>query len=155
MADLGSIGELHKQFYTVNAETNPAIEVLTLQGHEDLTIDAVPDNVVIGDLLDGAATPHNIIVNYDLTGDPVTGDYHISGTVLEEDVVSPLERTVVAHRRDTGKVIGTTISDPTTGAFTINIASFSGECYVIALDDHSDINYNALIVDKLWPKPVI
>lgn len=84
------------------------------------------------------------------TGDytPSTGpfsDYagRISG-IVKDDAGSTASRIVRAYRRDTGAMIGSSVSDPSTGAYTIDCAE-AIECSVICLDDSAGATYNDLI----------
>ena len=62
----------------------------------------------------------------------------------------PVAREVRAYRRDTGKYLATATSD-VSGNFTLNIPDYSGQCYVVALDDDASPDYNALIIDRVVP----
>jgi len=69
----------------------------------------------------------------------------ISGTV--RDASGALcSRTVNAHSRATGMLLGTAISDPVTGVYSIGAAE---TCYVVVLDSTGD--YDALILDRINP----
>lgn len=57
----------------------------------------------------------------------------VFGTVLD-DVGAPAERTLRAYRRDTGALVGSAVSNATTGAYTVNCSS-TQECSVLCLDD--------------------
>lgn len=70
-----------------------------------------------------------------------------SGTVADS-TNNPVARTVNAHLRSTGALMGTTTSDETTGAFTVETVN-TGAHYLVALDD--DLNENALIFDNVIP----
>lgn len=67
----------------------------------------------------------------------------IAGTVLDS-IGSAAARTVRAYRRDTGALAGSTTSNGTTGAYSMNIATLD-ECSVICLDDSGGTLENDLI----------
>ena len=74
----------------------------------------------------------------------------ISGTVKENG--TNVARTVRAYCRLTGECLGQTVSNASTGAFSINARGKTDNCYVVALDDLTDaINYNAVIYDLVIP----
>lgn len=78
---------------------------------------------------------------------PVTA---LSGTVKQNG--TPVARTVRAYHRKTGKVLGETVSDGTTGAFSILAQGSTDYCYVVALDDLTAApDYNAGIFDLVIP----
>lgn len=73
------------------------------------------------------------------------GQALISGTV--RDASGALcSRTVNAHSRTTGRLVGTAVSDPVTGVYSIGAAE---TCYVVVLDSTGD--YDALILDRINP----
>lgn len=73
------------------------------------------------------------------------GQTVISGTV--RDASGALcSRTVNAHSRATGRLVGTAVSDPVTGGYSIGAAE---TCYVVVLDSTGD--YDALILDRINP----
>jgi hypothetical protein len=73
------------------------------------------------------------------------GQAMISGTV--RDASGALcSRTVNAHSRATGRLLGTAVSDPVTGVYSIGAAE---TCYVVVLDSTGD--YDALILDRINP----
>lgn len=57
----------------------------------------------------------------------------ISGTIYD-NANNPCSRTVRAYRRDTGEFISSTVSNPSTGRYSIDV-SHTGEINVVALDD--------------------
>lgn len=69
----------------------------------------------------------------------------VSGTVTDASGAL-CSRTVNAHSRATGRLIGTAVSDPVTGAYSIGV---SETCYVVVLDSTGD--YDALILDRIDP----
>lgn len=69
----------------------------------------------------------------------------VSGVVLDAGG-NPAERTVRAHSRATGTLLGSTVSNPTTGAYSM---SASEECYIVCLDSGAVLN--ALIQDRVIP----
>lgn len=73
--------------------------------------------------------------------------YTISGLV-RDDSGSFVIRTVRLYRRDTGALVAETSSNGTTGVFTFSNPE-DREYYVVALDDVSGTQYNALIYDKV------
>lgn len=69
----------------------------------------------------------------------------VSGTVT--DATGALcSRVVRAHSRATGRLLGTAVSDPVTGVYSIGAPE---QCYVVVLDSTGD--YDALILDRLDP----
>jgi len=69
----------------------------------------------------------------------------VSGTVT--DATGALcARTVNVHSRATGRLLGTAVSDPVTGVYSIGAAE---PCYVVVLDSTGD--YDALILDRIDP----
>jgi len=79
---------------------------------------------------------------------PEYHQYYFSGTVLAQGV--PAEREVLAYRRDTGELVGTTASVSGTGAFYLE-TTHSGDHYVVCLDDSAGDVYNALVYDYIVP----
>jgi hypothetical protein len=71
----------------------------------------------------------------------------ITGNV-KNDANANAARTVRAYRRDTGVLSGSTVSDGTTGNFSI-ISDYAGEHTVIALDDDAGTAYNVLAYDRV------
>ena len=55
-------------------------------------------------------------------------------------------RRVFVHSRATGRLLGTAVSDPTTGTYEI---AAEEECYIVCLD--STDSFNAKIVDGVDP----
>lgn len=72
---------------------------------------------------------------------------YITGNV-KNDANANVARTVRAYRRDTGVLSGSTVSDGTTGNFSI-ITDYAGEHTVIALDDDAGTAYNVLAYDRV------
>ena len=68
----------------------------------------------------------------------------ISGTV-RDDAGNLCARTVRAYDRATGMLIGSTVSDAVTGAYTLP-TRVDTECSVVCLDDSAGATYNDLIV---------
>ena len=100
-----------------------------------------------------------LLLHGDITGDPnwesatvmsptqahPEGLASVSGTVT--DATGALcSRVVHAHSRATGRLLGTAISDPVTGVYSIGAPE---QCYVVVLDSTGD--YDALILDRLDP----
>ncbi len=75
--------------------------------------------------------------------------YAVSGSV-HDHAGAACARTVRLHRRDTGAVLGDAVSNETTGAFAIE-TDYLGDCYMVAFDDDSGADYNALIFDRVTP----
>ena len=69
----------------------------------------------------------------------------VSGTVTDASGAL-CSRTVNAHSRTTGRLLGTAVSDPVTGVYSIGV---SETCYVVVLDSTGD--YDALILDRISP----
>jgi hypothetical protein len=57
----------------------------------------------------------------------------VSGTIIDANA-QPVVRTVRVYRRDTGALLGETVSNITTGAWSLTDA-FTGEVNVVMLDD--------------------
>jgi len=72
----------------------------------------------------------------------------ISGTVTD-DGGNPVARIVRIHHRETGTLLGETVSDATTGAYSVDIDT-NDEVYRVALDDDAGTVYNDLI-DRVIP----
>lgn len=66
---------------------------------------------------------------------------------------NPVARTVRAFARDTGAVIGATVSSPVDGSYHIytNVQTGRRECTVVEYDDASGEQYNARIYDRVIP----
>lgn len=75
------------------------------------------------------------------------GFAQVSGVVLDVDG-DPAARTVRAYRRDTGALIGSAESDPTTGEYVIDCPT-GDEVNVICLDDTAGTVENDLILRTL------
>jgi hypothetical protein len=59
--------------------------------------------------------------------------YTVSGAALDTNG-NGVSRTMRAYRRDTGALVGTTNTNPSTGAYTVNV-THDGEVQVVLLDD--------------------
>lgn len=76
---------------------------------------------------------------------PAEGASVVSGTV--RDAAGALcSRTVNVHARASGRLLGTAVSDPTTGVFEIGATE---QCYAVVLDSTGVLN--SLILDRLDP----
>lgn len=73
----------------------------------------------------------------------------LSGTVKDASGANAA-RTVRAYRRDTGVLVGSVVSNGTSGAFSVD-TSYSGEHTVIALDDDVGDSLNAIVFDRVVP----
>lgn len=69
--------------------------------------------------------------------------------VVRDDTNTPCSRTVRAYRRDTGALVGSTVSDATLGTYRIGCPTLD-EVYRIVLDDSGGTLYNDLI-DRVIP----
>lgn len=88
----------------------------------------------------GIAYPGNQVFTSVLS---LASPVYLSGTVLD-DAGSPCARTVRAYRRDTGALIGSTTSNATTGAWSIQ--GIDGvESQIVCLDDGAGTTHNDLI----------
>ena len=65
--------------------------------------------------------------------------------VVTDDTGAACARTVRAYDRATGALLGSTTSDPATGAYTLPTRADT-ECSVVCLDDSAGATYNDLIV---------
>jgi hypothetical protein len=79
---------------------------------------------------------------------PSSATHYFSGTVSAQG--SPVERMVLAYRRDTGELVGTATSVSGTGTFYLE-TTHSGDHYVVCLDDTAGDVYNALVYDYIIP----
>jgi hypothetical protein len=75
------------------------------------------------------------------------GSGTITGTITESGV--GVARTVRIHHRATGTLLGETVSDAVTGAYSVPIDT-NDEIYRVVLDDVSGTVYNDLI-DRVIP----
>jgi len=75
---------------------------------------------------------------------------YFDGYVFEES--SPVQRTLNLHRRDTGKKVNTTVSNPA-GYYYMD-TTLSGMHYIVALDAPEDPLYNDLIIGSAYPTPI-
>lgn len=73
----------------------------------------------------------------------------LSGTV-RDDAGALCARTVRAYLRSSGALVGSTTSDAGTGIYSINTQTLA-EHTVVALDDASGTQYNALVLDRITP----
>lgn len=73
------------------------------------------------------------------------GQAVVSGVIYDADG-NLCSRRVFVHSRNTGRLLGTAMSDPVTGVYEI---AAEEECYVVCLD--STGNYNAKIIDGVDP----
>jgi hypothetical protein len=69
--------------------------------------------------------------------------FFMSGYVKEKGI--PVVRTVRAYRRDTGELVDSTISDPSTGYYYL-VTTYSGGHSIVCLDDDYGLSYNDLII---------
>lgn len=76
--------------------------------------------------------------------------YTITGTVKVAGQFA--ERRVMAHNRSTGELLGTTLSNPVTGEYTITIDAVSAEtCFVTILENEAEQKYSSVIRDFVTP----
>jgi len=71
--------------------------------------------------------------------------FFMSGYVKEKGV--PVTRTVRAYRRDTGELVHSTTSDPSTGYYYLQ-TTYSGVHSIVCLDDDEGEVYNDLIIGR-------
>lgn len=74
---------------------------------------------------------------------------YLSGTV-KDGTNTPCARTVRAYDRVTGLLSGSTVSDASTGVFTVTTQTVNPHT-VIVLDDDAGTAYNALVFDNVVP----
>jgi len=86
----------------------------------------------------GGATPFNFFGGYG----------SVSGTVTN-DAAAPVARKVRVFDRHTGKLIGETVSDATTGAYTISNLRVGLLVTVIFYDNEAGVQYNAVVYDRV------
>ena len=77
--------------------------------------------------------------------------YYISGNVLEN--ITPVNRVVNIHRRDSGELIKSVESDGDGGYFYAT-TTYSGSHYVVCIDDAAGLDYNDLIYGNIFPTTV-
>jgi hypothetical protein len=77
-----------------------------------------------------------------------TDTYYFDGYV--EEYGTGVDRTVRAHRRDTGELVGETTSSGVDGYFFLETL-YSGTQYIICLDDLAGESFNAIIYDLMVP----
>jgi hypothetical protein len=82
---------------------------------------------------------------YEYTLDEIAASF--TGTVYEVGV--PVARTVRAHNRSTGALTQEVTSDGSTGAFTFDSLESGVEYYIVALDNDTGEDYNAIIYDRI------
>lgn len=81
---------------------------------------------------------------------PAATEKFLTGTVKENGVA--VARKVRAYHRATGRVLGETTSNTSTGAFSLSSVGWTDNCYVVALDDLTVApDYNAVIYDLVIP----
>jgi hypothetical protein len=74
---------------------------------------------------------------------------YISGTV-RDDQGNPAKRKVFAFDRSNGALAGKTDSSEVDGTFRIDFGAMQlTKCFVVALDDDLNVEYNALIIDRI------
>jgi hypothetical protein len=74
--------------------------------------------------------------------------YKLAGTVKLS--VTPLQRTVRAHKSADGAVLGTAVSNAETGYFEIT-TDYTQECYVVCFDDPASPDLQSIIYDRVFP----
>jgi hypothetical protein len=126
MADLGVIGEAYIE--PILTSTIPNLPTASTTGA--VSLDATSFSPILTLL-----TPLG------------TGAYSITGTVKNSSLAF-VARTVIAADRDTGIIYDKVTSDPTTGAFTLNVPNVT--CVVYCLPDPAD-GVNAEIFDLIVP----
>lgn len=118
-------------------------------------VGTLPDPLVVA-LLDTAAAQ-------DISLNPITGvpfgayaalPYRqnwksVSGNI-KNDAGANTARRVYLFRRGTGELVGSTVSDPTTGAYSIASPYPADEHMRIVLDDDAGVLYNDRI-DRVFP----
>lgn len=72
----------------------------------------------------------------------------ISGTVKEG--LPGVARQLLAYRRDNFELIGKVISNGD-GSFSLALGGYTGQIFVVALDDAAGADYNAQIFDRVVP----
>lgn len=75
--------------------------------------------------------------------------YELSGTV-SDDTGALCARTVRAYRRIDGMLVGSAVSDTTTGAYTITTSTTDAHTLIV-LDDAAGTQHNALVLDNVTP----
>ena len=74
--------------------------------------------------------------------------FYISGYVKEG--ITPINRQIYAHNRDTGALVCSTTSSGVGGYFYCE-TTYSGAHYVVCLDDEFGASYNDLIYGNIYP----
>lgn len=81
-------------------------------------------------------------------GFPAIVFYELTGPAVTDDSGAPAQRAIWALRRDTMVPIANTLSDATTGDWSI-LTAYTGEVLVLCLDDASGTQYNLLAFDRV------
>lgn len=98
---------------------------------------------------DRSLSDADLLRMYTLGNTGVLAENRVSGSVLVDGVAVGNVRVNV-HRRDTGAVLGTVLSD-NAGFFDCYVGSYSGHVYAVAIDTVSGKNYNAQVFDLITP----
>ena len=79
---------------------------------------------------------------------PTRPYYKVAGAIIEAG--SPAARTVRVHNRSTGALVTSKVSDSEDGSFEITYVP-NESLYIVALDNDTGDDYNALIYDRVLP----
>jgi hypothetical protein len=82
---------------------------------------------------------------------PANEIYYFSGYVKEVD--TPVSREVYCYRRDTGELIGSTTSSG--DGYYYLPTTYSGEHFIVALDDDAGTQYNLAALDRMAPADIV
>lgn len=77
--------------------------------------------------------------------------HYFSGTVTQNAI--SVNRQINVHRRDTGDLVGSTISSGIGGSFYVE-TTFSGVHYAVCLDNEIGVDYNDLIYGNIYPATI-
>ena len=77
--------------------------------------------------------------------------HYYYGYITENEV--PVSRIVRLYYRDTGDLVGDTVSNADTGYYYLT-TTISGEHFIVTIDDNIGKDYNALILDRLLPRGI-
>jgi len=141
----------------------------TASEYKSVNWDHMNDSRVIACVYDGAYGCDGCVGNPDIHnyvsatasgyGPSYSSDWYVSlpepvgyfdGYVMEEG--SPVQRTINLHKRDTGKIVNTTISNPA-GYYYVDTTS-SGMHYIVCLDAPANPLYNDLIIGSAYPTAI-
>lgn len=99
-------------------------------------------------IYDYALSDAQILRHYQ-AGAGTLAENRVAGTTLLDGVATG-NFPVFVHRRDTGALIGKTLSDGS-GAFSCNVGTYSGQVYAVCFDTVSGVRHPAQVFDLILP----